>query len=517
MESSLKIGLFDPGMTALHRVGLAGLYMTLKRINPELFEGALTWELSERQVVIRWTGDMQERFDLLFKESFGTDDMGLLSFAAHRGHAMSSTARIALSEAVRMSFLQHNKQNMIPKGTPDRTLSLQLDDKTVLVSYKPFVNAYAHSIAAKDMPSGKKIGQPVVVKGWLYPGAAERHVGVSGTEIEEPLERYMCLLYAPTASLYFRLRHRNLDGKNDERRGTAVVVPHVRDLAKYERCFSRYLTSPVERLTADGIGDAGLVALVTLAASDSLESLGVTGCTGYTMGTVDWAKQQKTRTAVLEIGLASQDMLRKFETAYKNLGNRQVVNQPKPSKKEPNPPARMFVAPSLCRGVLAENIACGREWFRGFAQLTKNKKLFGYVLYERGGLNKMLHEIRWDTEADKKLVEAIHVAMRNRFGKIAVQAKTRGEAVRFDREFERLRTGLMRAKNVQTLRSEMADIFARGGINAVLQDEWRQVLPLMTGADWQRTRDLALLALASYAGKEATTIEIENSQADEEE
>jgi CRISPR-associated protein Cas8a1/Csx13 len=44
-------------------------------------------------------------------------------------------------------------------------------------------------------------------------------------------------------------------------------------------------------------------------------------------------------------------------------------------------------------------------------------------------------------------------------------------------------------------------LFSRGGINKVLRDAWRQVLPMIDSQRWQLARDLALLALASYSGR----------------
>jgi CRISPR-associated protein Cas8a1/Csx13 len=67
----------------------------------------------------------------------------------------------------------------------------------------------------------------------------------------------------------------------------------------------------------------------------------------------------------------------------------------------------------------------------------------------------------------------------------------------------------MRAKNAQTLRAELADFFSRGGINPVLQEEWKQVLGIMVQPDWQKARDLALLGLASYKGKGAKALQEE--------
>jgi len=55
MAITMKIGLNAPGMTSLHKVGLAGLYLTLRsfEINKIAIEG-LKWELESRQVILSW-------------------------------------------------------------------------------------------------------------------------------------------------------------------------------------------------------------------------------------------------------------------------------------------------------------------------------------------------------------------------------------------------------------------------------------------------------------------------------
>jgi hypothetical protein len=42
----------------------------------------------------------------------------------------------------------------------------------------------------------------------------------------------------------------------------------------------------------------------------------------------------------------------------------------------------------------------------------------------------------------------------------------------------------------------------------VLKEAWPQVLPMLTNEKWQLTRDLALLALASYQGKGQEDIDL---------
>lgn len=511
----MMIGLFDPGMSHVHRVGLAGLHMTLGKLDKPK---GVDWKLEKTRVTLSWEGSPRKALDWLLGRSFGYDASGLVSFAAHSGRSLTDIGRIKLHEAILGSFLQHPLHNRIAKGSR-RKVVLTFGDKQVPVEYRPFSKPYPHALASGELTDGKgQLKKVVPIKGWMFPGAAERHSGLSSTEIEETPERTLCLLFAPVAALYYRLYHRGLDGARDPRRGTAVALPHLMDLDLYSKCYARYLGSPIEKLYADGLGDAGLMALLTLRAGEALHDLRIKGCSVVTMGSAVWAKQQQTRTGVVSMESVDGGRLMTFETALASMPNKVIVNEGKATKKNPNPGKRYWVATSIVRGHIAENLAQGREWFRGFSELMISKKRTKLVMFEKGGLNAMTEGKAGNKRADHVFVEAVHDAMRNRYGALAAQAKKRGERIPFDREFERMRVGLMRAKNAQTLRAEIADMFARGGLNKTLKREWPEILPLLTAEDWQRTRDLALLALASYSGKGAEEIEkAETDLADEEE
>ena len=505
----LRIGLFDPGMGYLHRIGLAGLFMALKhfdRVGKEF--GKLEWELEKDHISFYCSSDARDSFKELFEESFKISKNGLIDFAAHCHHPMGDVERVFLSESIRRTYLQHNKQNKIPKGTPNRTISINMDDHAVIVTFKPFINPYSHAdgykllfSASGDLKRGDKI------KTWLYPGAAARHSKLSGTEIQEPPERLLCLLFSPTASLFYRISHRGADGKFDNRRATAIVLPHINDLERYSRCFQRYLLTPVKRLSADGLGDTALAAMVELKSEDDLNTLGITGCSVLMMGTAVWSKQQQSRTSIASYEKFDNDKLDLFDLACRCLPNKVVIRAREDLNGNQNTENTFFIATSLARGLIAENIAQNRDWFLGFCDLMKSKDQARIISYERGGLNEMKEQASWPYQADGKFVEAVHTAIRNRYGALASRAKQSGEPIRFDREFERMRTGLMRAKNAQTLRAELSDFFARGGSNKTLRESWKDLLPLFVGEDWQRARDLALFALASYSGKGVEEIE----------
>lgn len=500
-------------MSRLHKAGAAGLFMTLQQMsNRDISIEGLSWDCKKDRIELVLSGDIQTILDSLLRKAYSVDEKGLIHILAHEAHPMGLLEKIAYTEALRMTFLQHNKFNKIPKGTADREITYEQDEKTVSVTFKPFGEIFAHMEQAPKMVDKQgRLQTQVEIKGWLFPGASERHTNLTGTEIEEPPDRFLCLLFAPVACLFQTVVHRALDGKSDKRRRHAIIVPHVSNLFDYTKNFMHYLETPVERLVTDGPGDAALNALVTLRANEHLDALGVTGCSVYILGTVSWSSQQRTRTSVTAFENLPERAFGQYDYIVRALPNVTVF---KPEKKSPLFSA--FTVPSLARGLFADNIAQGREWFLGFCDLMKSGKLAKKLQFEKGGLNEMINKNVWNNEMDRALVQAIHEAIRRRYGALAGQAAKRGENIRFDREYERMRTSLSRTKNAATLRAEVTDLFARSGINPVLQEKWPELLPMIFADDWQRIRDLALFALASYKGKGVEMTETLEQELDEE-
>lgn len=114
----------------------------------------------------------------------------------------------------------------------------------------------------------------------------------------------------------------------------------------------------------------------------------------------------------------------------------------------------------------------------------------------------------WDHEGEALIVKAVHEAIRQSLGRIREETdgkagKTLSQATknRWERFREKLRLDLAGAKTPAQLRFALTDLFSRGGNNSVLREGWTKVLPVMR-SDWQLARDLGLLALASYMGRE---------------
>lgn len=108
--------------------------------------------------------------------------------------------------------------------------------------------------------------------------------------------------------------------------------------------------------------------------------------------------------------------------------------------------------------------------------------------------------IEQDTELAnyKEFIHAFHEALRKIYAKIYGRTK-KGEIPRIEREYERIRGELSRCYDQQSLEDFLSDFLARAGLNAALYEQWEEILPLIVNEiAWRKTRNLALIALASY-------------------
>lgn len=132
----------------------------------------------------------------------------------------------------------------------------------------------------------------------------------------------------------------------------------------------------------------------------------------------------------------------------------------------------------------------------------KRLKLF----FEKEGLKAMTENVAWRDEGESAVVRAVHEAMRCRLGAIAAENKTNKAArqKRTQGEFDKWRLAFSGAKTIEQFRKALCDLVSRAGSNKVLRENWESVLPWISSQNhWQLTRDLSLLALASYGGKGA--------------
>lgn len=507
----LEFHLGDPSFTLLHRAGLAGLYMTLKHLETEKvtsLEG-LTWELDQRKVLLRWKGHDQTALNWLLTESFQLHD-GLIALRGLDSKTMRKDAQIIVHQGILGTFLQHNSTH---KSSGTRSESLQFGGEEapqIPVSYKVLTRyvyqEFASSLCDKQ---GNFLEKPISVAGWLNPGASVRHVAFSSdTSFEESPKNALVLLFAPVACYYYNLRSR----LRDKRAQYALVIPEVSDLQRY----AQYRGNPNLRdaayqdFYACSLGDAGLRFLTYETTTNLAGTFKVPRCQVLTLGTVAWATQQKTRTDLYTIGAEA-------EVCY----NYQVCRDQFPTQSVQGKDGN-FVASSFARELITDNLARSRHWYAGIAEKVSSNELFQRLAYERGGLYQVIQKIQSD-EREKLFIRVCHEALKFTYGQVAGNTKE-GEKPNFDKVTVRIRTGLGRCKNAASFREFITDFWSRAGKLPTLQANWQDLMEfVMQDNQWKKPRDLALLALASYPGKEGsvnsrtsgTTEDISEAQEDE--
>jgi CRISPR-associated protein Cas8a1/Csx13 len=491
-KPKIDLHLGDPCMTLMHRAGLAGLYMTLEQLKSETNRpGNLNWKLTPRSIQIDWEGSDFEALNWLLKRSFQISEDGLINLTGLNPKTMGIQTQVTIHQGIRGTFLQHpstcksagvvSKSFLIDEGSPE-----------IIVKYQ-VLTSYAHQDFASSLcdSKGHLLQEPISIAGWLNPGAVVRHVAFnSQTGFEEIPEYALVLLFAPVACQYFILRSR----LRDKRAQYALVIPEVTDLELYAKRRRQFREFGYRDFHASSFGDAGLSFLTYEKTIDILKKNKVERCQVITLGTVAWSSQQKTRTD-LEVIEADEKICKNYQKSREFFTDRVIQG------KESG-----FVAPSFARELLANNLARGAPWYAGLSNKVNSSELFKQLTYEREGLYKMVQSAQWNRESEKLFVQACHEALRNTYGKIGQRARDKGEIPNFDRENERIRTGLGRCKNAETFRQFITDFWSRAGQIPILQDHWQELLSLTTDSQsWKVAKDLTLLALASYKSNKTTS------------
>lgn len=114
----------------------------------------------------------------------------------------------------------------------------------------------------------------------------------------------------------------------------------------------------------------------------------------------------------------------------------------------------------------------------------------------------------WDDRGEELIVKAVHEAIRQTLGRIKQETDGPGNKPpsqatknRWTRFQEKLRLSLAESKTPNDARHALCNLFSRAGRVPALAEYWQLVLPKLADRRWQLTRDLALLALASYSGR----------------
>lgn len=530
----LTMSLFAPGMSALHRAGLGGLACTLHKMEQQyqndsvkaarlpasFVDGMPPWEITAQSITLRF-GKPQKAGDYLkslFEFAFSIRKDGLICLPGQHDIEPSTAILADLQAGLTLTFLQHGRVRALAKEPTMAAFDPEgAGVPSVTVQYKK-CSSFKHQHGWKEFvdKAGCLIAGLMNIEGPLSPGTVVRHVAFIGdTGARDRPERMLPLYFALVGCLSLPVN----------RGVAALLVPDVTDLTEF--VFDRPAMTPSTATESQiaNAADAAFRAQVRLrknprrtaevqSRTQKLLSSTVPGCYAMTFTPTPWASQQKSRVATIHVPAGETRLLDRYERAAQHLPVRIVVRTIKESTgkgklKVTKERQEAFRTDSIVRPLIAENLALDRKWYAGFIKLmTKinpgtDKPYRDQLPFERKGLNDMAaDETMWDEAGERLVVQAVHEAMRMRYGQIADENKGKVKAMenRMKGFRDKLRLNLVGAKTEAQVRLALMDLFSRGGNNAVLREGWQQIL-LVIRKDWHLTRDLGLLALASYAGK----------------
>ncbi len=511
----LLVSLHAPGMTPLLRAGAGGLAASLRALLLREAPGS-PWPapvpvgpgsalVEPASVRLSWGGEPPEKtLEALFHASFRLHkSSGLIDLPgtyAPGGPPPDVALAAALQEALKLTFLQHGKTTT--KAGAPKVHTFSIDERELHVEFQPYSD-FVHQEAWKDVAQALAKGSTPLA-GWAYPGAAERHIGLRVTKMEYTAAEALCACFALVGCLSYKLP-----------RGGALVALAPTDLVRFAQVRPLLTPRRLAEVSMAGASDAVLAVQLALRTEALGARLRAETYEAITLRTLPWARQQKSRGGVLRTGSLSESVLERYHTIASQLPQRLKVLEPKDKKGQPRKqqgPADFFVASSPLRAFITDNLATGQPWYAGFATQGALGKLYPE---ERKGLFAMLKHLE---DAERILVESVHLALKQRFGAIAEENRDNPAARknRWNSERDRWRLAFAGAKTLDQVRAALADLWSRAGPNRALMEGWPKVLPLLRSEHWRAARDLALVALASYQrqGPEETEEEAEPSAAE---
>ncbi|GFE69218.1 type I-MYXAN CRISPR-associated Cas8a1/Cmx1 [Chroococcus sp. FPU101] len=507
-QPKISLSLDASDTTIMHRVGMTGLYMTLKRLEQKFPDsrnraGHLSWLLTPDTIELFWAGSDVVALSWLMQESFQLDDRGLIQLAGLENDAMELEQKIHIHEGICAIFLRHNK--FYKAGNQAKT-KLTVESQEVEYQYKPLL-WYAHQTFAQHLCeiNTQQLKQDYLqFTSWLYLGGVVRHAMLEKvTKLEAKPEYAFALLFVPVVCHYWLLHFPSEDLKERKPHRYLVVIPEVNNFEEASQRRWRLQQLAVKQLHVSSIEEAGLLyySLDEVQQDDNYYQ----ACQVWLYEKMNKMSHQRTVMSIKEIDI-DKDILITYQVVQQQFQpNYQHIN----SKKN-------LITVNSIRSLIAENLVRGLPWWSNFWEklIVEDSKgyLFKQLLYNRRGVKFMVE----GSEQKEKCLTFVNVfqhAMSVYFAK--VYAKTdKGKEAPIEKRVERLRAELNCCYDELSFQQYLADFLARGGLNEYFYENKDRVLLIIEEVSWKKLRVWSLLAIASYKPKEKHTNTNENSSPD---
>lgn len=498
-QPKISLSLDAADTTMMHRVGMTGLYMTLKRLEKQYPSsrqrgGHISWFLTADTIELFWEGSDFVALSWLIKESFQLDDTGLIHLTGLDNNAIDLTQKIHIHEGMCAVFLRLNK--FYQAGELVNT-ELTVEERRVEYQYKSLI-WYAHQTFAEKLceaDTQQLRHDYVQITSWLYLGGIVRHARTQNTtKLEEKPEYALALLFVPVVCHYCLLHIPSEDLKERKPHRYLVVIPEIKDSedASQRRWGLQQLKT--KQLHVSSLGEAGLLyySLDDIQPEDDYYQ----ACQVWLYEKMNKDSRQRTLMSIEEIKIDKntlityQQVQKHFQTNYQKI-------QPK----------QIFIKVNPIRSLIADNLVKGIHWWSNFWEklvIEDSKEyLFNQLFSNREGFMIMAE----NSEEDNQYLIFIKVfqqAMKGNFAKMYAKAKS-GKYPPIKKKIERLRAELNCCYDELSFKEYLSDFLVRGGLNKYFNEHQEQISLLIKKIPWQELRIWSLLAIASYKPKDKPT------------
>jgi len=483
----------------MHRAGMTGLYMTLKRLEKQYPSshqrgGQISWVLTADTIELFWEGSDFVALSWLIKESFQLDRTGLIHLAGLDNNAIDLSQKVHLHEGMCAVFLRLNKfyqaGNLVDA-------ELTVEGKKVEYQYKS-LTWYAHQTFAEKLceaDTQQLIQDYIQITSWLYLGGIVRHARTQNvTKLEETPEYALALLFVPVVCHYYLLHLPSEDLNEKKPHRYLVVIPEIKDFEDASQRRWRLQQLQTKHLHVSSIGEAGLLYY----SLDNIQAEGdyYQACQVWLYGKMNRASRQRTLISIEEIKIARQALI-----IYQRI---QQYFQPNYHKIQSK---KIFIKVNMIRSLIANNLVKAIPWWSNFWEKLVIEDSQGYLFkqlfFNREGIIVMVE----NSEEDEQYLTFIKVfqqAMKGNFAKMYAKAEE-GKDPSIKKKVERLRAELNCCYDKLSFQQYLSDFLVRGGLNKYFNEDKEKILLLIKKIPWEELRIWSLLAIASYKPKKKTT------------
>ena len=494
-KPKLVLSLHASDTTSIHRPSMTGLWMSLYRLgikypSPTQRPGNLTWNLTNNEILLNWQGQDLPVVDWLLKKSFLINQQGLIEFIG--SPPMDLVNQIHVHKAIYDTFL---RLHWFYEKDKVRSEAIKIQDSSIKLQY-PALKEYAHQTFAGTLCDefGNLIDSYIRIVSWLYPGATVRHAKLgSVTKIEEKVEYAFVLLFLPVVCRYFRLISNST--KQDKKQATrhVIVIPDVDDFTEsanrlwqtpnleYKDCFVANLEEAALKYYAESTLD--------LTSTQHCQVL---------------LYEKLNKKARQRIIYENDD----FSVTPQAIKDYQFVSQHLIDNKIFIKEKSFTVKANSIRAIIAYNLASELPWWWDLWEKLyqtdplESEALEQQLVFNHRGLFAMFSQ---DPKLDmyQDFMRAFHEALRRIYAKTYDKKRTKAaNNQRIEKKYQSIRSELSQCYDQESLEDFLADFLSRAGLNSSLYDKWEEILPLIVDeVKWKKTRNLSLLALASYKPK----------------